>query len=64
MMTSDQFEYPGTSYLDIPIIDDDMEVVMECCEEWGITISNSTIDGRHRFWGPPEELHVLRNSFS
>ena len=52
------------SHLDMKVDEDTMHDVMECCDEWGITMSNSTINGCHRFWGEAHDLHVLRNSFS
>lgn len=64
MMASDQFEYPGASYVDLKVFEEDVPEVLECCDEWGLTVASSFIDGRLRCWGDAAELHVLRITFS
>lgn len=51
------------NHLDMMVSDEVMCQVLECCAEWGIMASNSTINGMHRFWGNTEDLHVLKISF-
>lgn len=51
------------NHLDMTVSDDVMNLVLECCAEWGIMASNSSIDGMHRFWGHVEDLHVLKITF-
>lgn len=64
MMASDQFEHQGASYVDLKLFEEDVPDVLECCDEWGLTVANTFIDGRLRIWGEPAELHVLRITFS
>lgn len=52
------------SHLDMRVSDAAMhEIVIECCLEWGIVVATLGEDLR-RFFGDPEDLHVLKMSFS